>query len=428
MGGKFEMEQAFPDDAVVIAIVGMTGSGKSSFISLLTDDSVEVGHSLNSCTANVKVYTFRDDRGHPGYLIDTPGFDDTTRSDSEVLIDIAFCFSKLYSRGILLNGLIYLHRITDVRMQGSAMKNLTLFKKLCGRHAFSNVMLVTTMWDALPPGRTGDDIGKERLDALANDDKYWGEMERNGSTLARHMGNPKSARVIVNYLIHKKTKVALDIQQQMVDHHLDLNETVAGAYLQQSLVESCKKYENELDEVQRSADLAQEERDMDTVEMLRVEEDRYRTKMKSASGDLRKLRISHQALEKVKPEKYRRLIRAIEHERALRAAEKHEFEQRIADVQARVRRRDREISHLTEETDHLAYNLRGKNQELDVMRSQLRSRSYAGRKEIHSEEEGPGIRSDSIRRDSVASDHVGPSNPASPNRFPMPLTRTMSSI
>ena len=308
------------------------------------------------------------------------------------------------------------------------MKNLTLFKKLCGRHAFSNVMLVTTMWDALPQGRIGDDIGNERLNALANDDKYWGEMERNGSTLARHIGSPKSARVIVNYLIDKKTKVALDIQQQMVDHHLDLNETVAGAYLQQSLVESCKKYENELDEVQRSTDLAQKERDMETVEMLRVEEDRYRTMMKSASGDQRKLRISHQALEKEKPAKYRQLIKAIEHERALRAAEKHDFQRRIADVQARVRRRDREICHLTEETDHLTYSLLGKDQELDVVRTQLRSRSHADRKEIHSEGEGARIHGDSIRRDSVASDHVGPSNPASSHRFSTPLARSMSSI
>ena len=310
-------------------------------------------------------------------------------------------------------------------MQGSAMKNLTLFKKLCGRHAFSNIMLVTTMWDALPEGRTGDDIGNERLDALAKDDKYWGEMEKNGSTLARHKGNAKSARVIVNYLIDKKTKAALDIQQQMVDHHLDLNETAAGAYLQQSLVESCKKYENELDEVQRSTDLAQKEHDMETVEMLRVEEDRYRTKMKSASGDQRKLRISHSALEKEKPEKYRRLVEEIEHERALRAAEKRHFQQRMADVQARVRRRDREICHLTEETDHLTYNLRGKDQELDVMRTQLRSRSHADRKEIHSEGRGPGVRGDIMRRDSVASDYVGPFNTASP---PMPLARSMSSL
>ena len=162
--------------------------------------------------------------------------------------------------------------------------------------------------------------------------------------------------------------------------------------------------------------------------MLRVEEDRYRTKMESASGDQRKLRISHQALEKEKPEKYRRLIKAIEHERALRAAEKHDFQRRIADVQARVRRRDREISHLTEETEHLIYNLRGKDQELDVMRTRLRSRSYADRKESHSEGEGPKTRSDSMRQGSVASGYVGPSSPASPPHFPMPLARSMSSI
>lgn len=37
-------------DDIVIALMGITGSGKSTFISLLADDFVRVGHELSSCT------------------------------------------------------------------------------------------------------------------------------------------------------------------------------------------------------------------------------------------------------------------------------------------------------------------------------------------------------------------------------------------
>jgi ABC-type transport system involved in cytochrome bd biosynthesis fused ATPase/permease subunit len=42
------------DDDIVIALMGVTGSGKSTFISLLAEQSVRIGHSLNSCMTPVK--------------------------------------------------------------------------------------------------------------------------------------------------------------------------------------------------------------------------------------------------------------------------------------------------------------------------------------------------------------------------------------
>jgi hypothetical protein len=87
------------------------------------------------------------------YLIDTPGFDDTHRSDAKVLREIAAWLTHSYSHKndkILLNGIIYLHRISDSRMKGSAKKNLLMFEKLCGEDALKKVILVTTMWDKVP--------------------------------------------------------------------------------------------------------------------------------------------------------------------------------------------------------------------------------------------------------------------------------------
>ena len=36
-------------DDIIIAIMGVTGAGKSTFISLLTHEKIEIGHGLQSC-------------------------------------------------------------------------------------------------------------------------------------------------------------------------------------------------------------------------------------------------------------------------------------------------------------------------------------------------------------------------------------------
>jgi ATPase subunit of ABC transporter with duplicated ATPase domains len=36
-------------DDIVIAVMGVTGAGKSSFISLLSDEDIGIGHGLQSC-------------------------------------------------------------------------------------------------------------------------------------------------------------------------------------------------------------------------------------------------------------------------------------------------------------------------------------------------------------------------------------------
>ena len=145
--------------------MGVTGSGKSTFISLLALEHVEVGHSLESCTTEVQIYSFLREGGRHGYLIDTPGFDDTTRSDTEILWEIVNYLNRLYAKRVRLTGLIYLHRITDVRMQGSAVKNLDILRSLCGEDAFANIALVSTMWQEL---KTLDDTkrGVEREGTL----------------------------------------------------------------------------------------------------------------------------------------------------------------------------------------------------------------------------------------------------------------------
>ena len=81
---------------IVIALMGVTGSGKSTLVSLLSDGPVRIGHELTSCkttvsmasvhtltntgTSEIEIYSFIYKDTRRVYLIDTPGFDDTHRT------------------------------------------------------------------------------------------------------------------------------------------------------------------------------------------------------------------------------------------------------------------------------------------------------------------------------------------------------------
>ncbi|KAI6042358.1 hypothetical protein EDC04DRAFT_2504265, partial [Pisolithus marmoratus] len=80
-------------------------------------------------------------------FVDTPGFDDTYRSDRDILHTIAGWLEKKYRGKVKLRGIIYTHRITDNRMSGSVCKNLDILARVCGDKAAGGAWLVTTMWD-----------------------------------------------------------------------------------------------------------------------------------------------------------------------------------------------------------------------------------------------------------------------------------------
>lgn len=102
-------------------------------------------------------------------LIDTPGFDDTNRYDTEVLEEISTFLATHYKLGGRLCGLIYLHPISDNRMRGTARLNLEMFQELCGIDSLRNVVLASTMWDLVP-----QQVGEEREAELASKPEFWG--------------------------------------------------------------------------------------------------------------------------------------------------------------------------------------------------------------------------------------------------------------
>jgi hypothetical protein len=62
-------------------------------------------------------------------LIDTPGFDDTNRSDAEILQTIALFLSGSEQAGLPLTGIIFLQSVYGIRMQGSEKSRIMLIEK-----------------------------------------------------------------------------------------------------------------------------------------------------------------------------------------------------------------------------------------------------------------------------------------------------------
>lgn len=283
-----------------IAVMGVTGAGKSSFISLLCDEKIDIGHDLESCTTEVGVYGCGMFPGKTLYFIDTPGFDDSKRSDTEVLRELANWLTRSYSDNVKLNGILYFHRISDIRMQGSAKKNLIMFKQLCGDDALRNVILVTSMWDRVPEK---DAIMRENQ--LTNTPEFWGWMISKGSTTFRHDNSLSKAYELLRHFLPDITEtITLNLQQEMVDEKRTLDQTSVGQELNNEILREREKFMKELNDTKGQMLKAIAQRDQESAEALREVQDDYELKLKRLQKDQDEMRIT---MERLQEERYNQL-------------------------------------------------------------------------------------------------------------------------
>ncbi|KAI5459403.1 P-loop containing nucleoside triphosphate hydrolase protein [Mariannaea sp. PMI_226] len=252
----------------VILVLGVTGAGKSYFLNQLKAHCAVEGHSLRSETSEchaVQIYLDDDDK-RSITVVDTPGFDDTTRPHGEVLTEITQFLAAQHILGVPLRGVLYLHKITDNRMTGSSLKYLRMLESLVGEEALENLILVTTMWNQVRDENLGRALRHEQ-DLL---DHYWGPMEEKGSYVAQFDGTPDSAYALVFQLAGKES-VVLDVQREIVDQDRTVLDTSAGANLVEQLERDSDVYRLKAAQLdaQLEAELAKEPRDKGKVRDLR---------------------------------------------------------------------------------------------------------------------------------------------------------------
>lgn len=235
---------------IIIVIMGPTGSGKSSFIDKVVTEGMGegVGHGSTSCTREVKA-TRCTLKGSSVVLVDTPGFDDTERSDWEILEIISNWLNEEYQTGTILSALLWFHRISDNRMGGSPLKNLRVFEKLCGKCAMSKVVLVTTMWDEVEYH-----VGEARLEELKV--TYWKAMISRGSKTFEYGNTRESAIQLIQSVVLRQqetTRKGVQLQVEISDLEMELRETAAGRELCSSLEELTRRRKELLRRLQAEA-------------------------------------------------------------------------------------------------------------------------------------------------------------------------------
>jgi len=241
--------------------MGATGSGKTSFINLASGSKLDVGTNLRSCTEEVQASKPFTVDGRPVVLIDTPGFHDTFKSDMDILGSIAKPLAERYERGETLVGIIYVHRISDVRFTGTAVKSFKTLLAMCGDKALRNVAIMTNMW-----GKVTTEVGIAREEELAS--SFFKPALDKGAQLLRHSDTIESAHEVIRTVLENQ-RVILQIQKEMVDHW-KVSETAAGKELRKELDKQAGKRAIQLRELREMLNQT-EAGDEETRQELRQE-------------------------------------------------------------------------------------------------------------------------------------------------------------
>ncbi|KAG8778135.1 hypothetical protein FRC16_003949 [Serendipita sp. 398] len=230
------------DDKIII-IMGPTGVGKSTvslipsrrriiflttlqFIDYATGRNGQgIGHTLKSSTQGIVVRKTVVG-GQSIAFVDTPGFDDTVRSDYEILGVIAEFFISVHKDGLQMEKIFYLHRISDNRVSGTPLRNLELFASMCGNIAMPTVTIVTTMWSLV----TGN-LGQQRMASLCA--TFWKTMADGGCDIVQFEDSVDSAHEIA--LRPKPDPKRTLLTQELIDKGKRLNATEAGIMLSRQL-------------------------------------------------------------------------------------------------------------------------------------------------------------------------------------------------
>ncbi|EKM78782.1 hypothetical protein AGABI1DRAFT_114374 [Agaricus bisporus var. burnettii JB137-S8] len=173
------------DDITIIAVVGQTGVGKSTFINTAAGKEIlTIGHGLRPHTLKVQHVECSNPKHYGNrkvIFVDTPAFDAV--SEEKLIEEKLKTWLKSISKKLRISGILYLHRITDGKLTDPPIIRLALLQELCkdSSRPFPNrVAFVTTMWGKL----RSEDVGRQREEELQ---KHWDKVPRGGGGVSRIM-------------------------------------------------------------------------------------------------------------------------------------------------------------------------------------------------------------------------------------------------
>jgi len=194
-----QLARQITNEDIIIPVIGLTGAGKSTFINTATKSTLlTVGRPLKPCTKTVKHVRCPHPSRKNCYVVfvDTPALDPDDRV-SDVETKLRDWMHSLRNIRSTVDGIIYLHRITDNKITEAPVSNLLRFDDICGGHVFEKVLLVTTMWSldrrGMGPGRENELRGR-----------YWGSIMEPGPKMHRFEDTTESAWAAVDVLLNDR--------------------------------------------------------------------------------------------------------------------------------------------------------------------------------------------------------------------------------
>lgn len=231
-----------------------------------------------------------------------------------------------------------------------------MFKKLCGANALKNVILATTMWEKVDP-----EDGMLREQDLMQEEDFWGYMVSKGSQVLRLMNNRTSAMEIIDVFASEyssKVPVALELQEEMVDHQKSLDDTQAGEALVTELREQSERHRRELLEVKEEMKEALAAHDRESAGFLERSQREMERKIAQLQEEREELKVNVQQLIEAKNIMNETLI--LNNQMSAEKIRKHR-----EDVQLEIRR-------LHDEREGLENNVRKLRVQTDWAREQQR--------------------------------------------------------
>jgi hypothetical protein len=251
-------------------------------------------------------------RGRRTIFVDTPGFDDTVRPDTEVLREIVAWLNTAHAQNVKLTGIVYLHDINMPRLSGTARGSMRLFQELCGDESMGSVALATSRWS--PPAAARERAEQEpRHDQLLRDDRFpWHRMVQWGACDFRHDAGADSARAIVHYLLDRDQNrgrggVDLRVQREMAGG-ADLIDTAVGRALEARMDEMHLAYQRELGMLRRDLDEERRVRALDQrrIDQILADQRWFQQCIQDGRDERERLRADIHALERERQRRHER--------------------------------------------------------------------------------------------------------------------------
>ncbi|KAJ6259877.1 hypothetical protein Dda_5521 [Drechslerella dactyloides] len=271
----------FKGQPTIIAVMGTTGVGKSTFIRYATGDNlIKVGNDLTSYTQSAKLFRVPNT---DIVLMDTPGFDDTYKNDVDILESIANGLKECFTYDCKVSGVIYIHAITEPRMKRTAVKNLSLFRKIVGLNNMDKCCLVTTKWSKQPVMQS---IAHE--EQLKTTSAFWAPLLERGAQVARFRDNKESAMEIVNQLADSRQFIPQLTQEFVIDQKPLVN-TAAGQEVNDNLEDLKRAHEKEILEMRELHDEAIQNKDLELANMMAKERAEFERKLQKTEQQIARM-------------------------------------------------------------------------------------------------------------------------------------------